>query len=118
MVGYIITLILTLGFTPLFELRYFSPGIVITLLNCHWKQFITQHFEDSNTTSRNDVKKKGDECNHDNSSSVMNTADRNYIILGFSLAIVSGCFGLGRLMYVYLYHTFVGSDGDVARFML
>ena len=129
-VGYFVSLILTLGFAPLFELRYFSPAVVITLLNCDWKNFIPvdpkrlqsgQPFANNNKNRKMEEKCNGnndnDDDNDDDSSPISDT-DRSYVVLGFSLSIFACLCVLCVLMYVYLHYTFVGSDGDIARFML
>ena len=128
LVGYFVSLILTLGFAQLFELRYFSPAVVITLLNCDWKNFIpvdpkrllnVQHSTNNNRNRKKEGKCNGNNDNdNDSNSSPISDTDMNYVLLGFSLSIFACLCVLCVLMYIYLHSTFVGSDGDIARFML
>ena len=108
--GYLVALGLTLGFTPLLELRYFTPGIMITVLNCDWKN--------ESKVKNLKIKQKVDDVNTKKEEEMI---DFNMIlvsILGLSISIILCMIVLYLLLFVYTKKAFTWHDGSIARFML
>ena len=134
--GYIMALILSLGLSPLLELRYFVPGTIILLLNIDWKDESNCHSE-SCIQFNNTVKIGKDEQIHNLKKSSLSTTatastthttatsnnnNNNTMILisiiGLFLSVIACTVALYILLFIYTKKTFIWSDNTIARFML